>query len=886
MADAATDTPEIAESAPARETDSPLDRVDELLREHWGLSGQVFPVEQARGIAYLIDNGHLRYLLDIRAPQEEAALTLEHEVMRHIIRSPDGPPVCEPVATRDGEETLAAIIGGEDKVLRLLTVLEGSAAAPTGELSAATGASLGALAASLTKSLIDFDQKEWNGEHQDDLRKAGPRTVSLLSEVTDQQARDFIARAMVAALRRIHPLTPDFRLGLTVPDLGLDSLVGEERDGEWMATGITDLAGLARSWQVAALAKTCARILFSRAGEPASVLSAVSAYHAIDPLNASEIEALWPLTMGELALIAAVAENRLAQNTEDTEAARAAAQTRDVLATASTVTAAYMHAAVQVACNIEPAALEIGPLVPDIDPDRIRLVDLGVTSPLFQDGNWTDADCDWKLLARIAWETGMGSTRYGEYRLSRSALSTTDMAAGGTEPENVALHVDVCLPAGTLLTAPFAGLVTGTSPRLSIRGQDVTLLLEGIATDLVEGTEVDREAVIGKVGGEEGSVGGIRLRFSRDPDNLPPLFCKPSEAGIWRHLAPSPAAALGLDCDAPQVTAGRIGRGWREFLYDEAGRILLDFDGSAPLIGHGHPAVATASYRQSLLIAASHGDLAVSDALKEALSEITPPGLGSIVLFADRASALAALEKLGAAGEQPQEVGEDALPAQSDTPNDDEAITEPENTERTGLVVIEPLPGSSGLGERIAELKNQGSLVVGDETRTGYGRLGDTVWAIEQAELTVDALLVGSCDGGALTAICCGDDLAARVAHLASPACPVAAATALAALNVLRADGLQANAKAMGEILEQGLRQLAEESDGSIAINGQGLYWEIQPREESLDFGPGFGRAVLHALGDVGQRLLLPPLCVEKTSIGACLGHLRQALGLLAKTEI
>lgn len=886
MADAATDTPDIAGSTPAPEKDDPLDRVDEMLRDHWGLSGQIFPVEEARGIGYLVDNGHLRYFLDIRPPEDEAALQIEHEVMRHIIRSPDGPPVCEPVVTRSGADIVTASVAGEQKVMRLLTVLEGSASGPSGALSAMTGVSLAMLAAGLAKSLEDFDQKAWDGEHEDDLRKAGPRTVSLLSELTDQEARDFIARAMVAALRRIHPLTPNFRLGLTIPDLAPDILTGEGDEGEWRATGITDLGGLAKIWHVSALAKTCARILFSRAGEPASVLPAVAAYHAVDPLNGSEIEALWPLVIADIALTAAIAENYQARNRDNEQAGLAAEQAREVLRTASATTAAFMHGAILDACGVEPAALNIGPLLRDIDIDRIRVVDLGVTSPLFYDGNWTDPDCDWKLLARIAWETGMGSTRYGEYRLSRSSMPGPD-----AEPGNVALHVDICLPAGTMLAAPFAGTVTQTSPRLSIRGRDVTLLLEGIVTDLSEGSEVEQQAVIGRVAGEEASVGGIRIRLCRDPDNAPPLFCTPSEAAIWRHLAPSPATMLRIDCDAPPVDEQRPGRAWREFVYDEAGHIQLDFGGTTPLVGHGHPAVATASYRQHLLIAASHRDVAGSQALRQALFEIAPPGLGNVLLFTDRNSALTAIE---AALSLPQ----DAAAAEIDGLEEEdptlvgvepEALVGDEETETpqaTGIVVIEPLPGLPDLGQRVEEASKQHHLVVIDETRTGYGRLGDTCWAVEHRGIVADVLLAGSCDGGALAVVFSSDDLADRLAAFVSPVSPVAAATALAALTAVRDEHLQANAAAMGELLGQGLRQLAEESNGIIEVSGHGLFWEIQPKEEQPDTDMRLGQAISCMPDDTGRLLLLPPLCVSEASIRHCLEHLRETLGRKVRAEI
>ncbi|WJH41546.1 hypothetical protein N7E02_14475 [Aliirhizobium terrae] len=129
-----------------------LDRINELLRDHWGLSGQVFPVGDEDGTAFLVDNGHLRYLLEVRPPQDEAELRLQHEAMRHIIRDPDGPAVPEPVATKDGEDIVTAPIDGQAKLLRLLTALEGDAPPISGPLSPQASAALGSLVAGLEKA--------------------------------------------------------------------------------------------------------------------------------------------------------------------------------------------------------------------------------------------------------------------------------------------------------------------------------------------------------------------------------------------------------------------------------------------------------------------------------------------------------------------------------------------------------------------------------------------------------------------------------------------------------------------------------------------------------------------------------------------------------------
>ncbi|UIY29471.1 phosphotransferase [Neorhizobium galegae] len=133
--------------------DLPIEAIEDVLRDHYGLSGQIFPIEGRQNPYFLIDNGHMRYLLKVapaEGPLEE--IEAEHALMRHILRSPDGPRVPEPVVTRDGGDTLVLPLGGEDRRIRLLTFLDGTAP-PSGEkLPDQAVAAFGAISAALAKA--------------------------------------------------------------------------------------------------------------------------------------------------------------------------------------------------------------------------------------------------------------------------------------------------------------------------------------------------------------------------------------------------------------------------------------------------------------------------------------------------------------------------------------------------------------------------------------------------------------------------------------------------------------------------------------------------------------------------------------------------------------
>lgn len=631
-------TPEFVEPASADLSD---DDITEVLREQYGLSGQVFPIDGRQDPYFLIDNGHMRYLLKVApadTPPEE--IDAEHAVMRHILRSPDGPPVPEPVATREEAETAVLLIGGDEKRIRLLTFLDGSSP-PMEPLADKAIAAIGTISAALAKSLADFEHPALEREPPDDLRKAGPRTIALLSSVSDQAIRDAIAKPMVAALRRIQPLGPALRITTTHQNLDAEAIIGEADAGTglWLPTGVTDFTGISKGWLVAGFANTCAWIFANRDGDADALLPAIRAYHDIHPMSLAELEALWPLIVARTGIMTAEAENRRARVPDDPEAQEGADNCRALLAAAGAVSPAVMFASILDATGMEIPEPRLGRLLPEIDPDTIRLVDLSVTSPLLYGGNWTDPENDWKLLARIAWETGRASTRYGEYRLSRSSTDPD------IRPESFALHIDVCVPAGTPVVAPFAGTLKTIDLRLVLSNHELALHVEGLDCALPDDTELSAGDSLGNVSGAENSTGGLRLRLCRDPEIAPPLFCTLEKSGIWSRLCPSPSRLLGIDADAPRPDhPEHFIRGWKEFLFDATGRTGLDFSGTAPLVGHGHPRLAAAVYRQSLLLGSNpSGTSEAQDTLRQRLAGtdldefspilvVTPPKIAAALL--------------------------------------------------------------------------------------------------------------------------------------------------------------------------------------------------------------------------------------------------------------
>ncbi|MGF9566219.1 aminotransferase class III-fold pyridoxal phosphate-dependent enzyme [Neorhizobium sp. BT27B] len=809
---------------------TPAMAIEQILREHYGLTGHAQPIDGEPN-AYVIDNGHMRYRLDIRDADSAAELALEAKILRHLARQADAPDAPEPVFTQDGLDVVTSA-GENGEVARLITLHDGTRRPENHTLNAEDMADIGRLAGEMAKSLADFDEPGLERSVDTDLRHAGPVVLRLLSGVSDHAVRDPIAKVLVTALRQVQPLGPMLRIQPVQHDLTLDRMTGRlTEEGNWRAEGITDVGGVVRGWLVASLAVTCADLIARGNDDPFAILPAVRAFHDNHPLTQPELQALWPLIVARACVLAAQAEHDAIANASiekdgSTVAASADHVGQKVFAVATGVHPALMEAAILDATDFEndtPTILagEICRLLPEIDLDQIRLVDLGIDSPLLIDGNWTDPEIDWRLLARVSWETHMGATRYGEYRLSRS------IGNDGTEADNFALHIDICVPAGSVVVAPFGGILKEVGQQLVLAGRDATLYLEGLVCPLAEGMALFAEDAIGSVAGAEGSVGGLRIRLCCSAEITPPLFTTPSRAGAWKRLCPSPSQLLGIDIDAPVPKQGEPVRGWRAHVYDGIGRASIDFSGAAGIVGHGHPALAEAAYRQWSLLSGSTV-FAPEQRFRAQLLKTLPQGLDVIAAIGSERDMMELAQNL--------------------------------------LRSDDRQPGFFDLEEGIAE-NPVPALRIADERQTGFGRTGHHIWQFEQDGPLPDIVVTASIlPGKPLAALVTRSDLGNTLGgSITTGIDAVDYAVAVAALAALRDDDLLENARVVGGHLRAALEPITTKY--GIEIHGEGLAIDLVLPESGAETMARALRKrgfVMPDIEDPRQLTLRPPLCLER----------------------
>lgn len=780
---------------------------DEFVAEHYGLAGEVLPVD-IDPPRFFIRYEEVTCRLDFGEEQQLfERFKIEHELL-HRLRGETGRiGAPEPLAAQQGADLISldgSLAEGDQAFARLFAFPPGEPMPDLAELSDLEIGRIGTFAAQLSRDLVAISDLEGHATQtsqlivDQDLRQVGPQVVHCLRNLTEPAVRDPIARATVTALRQVQPLGEQLRVQLIHHRPIGDNLVGLPGEAGWVPTGFTSPELLGSGWVVASLAGVCAEILQRGTGGASSVLPAIKAFHAELPLTEAELTALWPL------VVATVARERAQHElaSKDVSASPKLQESRTGFEKTADVEPGVMHAAILQAVEWPlPETAEFLPLLPELDLQDLRLVDLSATSPLFVDGNWNDPEIDWRLLARIAWETKMGATRFGEYRLSRGSADA--------DARNVALHIDICLPAGATVAAPFGGTVKQTSGPLILSGKDATLYLEGVETVLAEGTMLFAGDRLGSVGGPEGSVGGLRIRLARSPDVDPPLFCSGNELGLWKRLVLSPSMVLGLNVDAPDVAGEGYVRGWNEYLFDSFGHRRIDLTGSAGILGYGHGVLAEAAYRQWLTLGGTVGTSLEAE-YQAALLQDMPGHLDTVLALTDETQAMEIARQLA-----------------------DKLFDDPD------------------------------AVLIADERQSGFWRNGKNAWSFQTAEQTPDIVITGSpVPQERLAAVIISRSVLPDGLELPQPdATAVACRMGLAVLDALDDAALRREASNAADLLWTRLEELSNRNPALIGIEGSGL--DLRLKLSGLD-----ATEVANLLQGLGV-LVSPPTASDAISVVA-----------------
>lgn len=160
-----------------------------------------------------------------------------------------------------------------------------------------------------------------------------------------------------------------------------------------------------------------------------------------------------------------------------------------------------------------------------------------------------------------------------------------------------------------------------------------------------------------------------------------------------------------------------------------------------------------------------------------------------------------------------------------------------------GAFVCEPVFGNGGgivypdgyLAAAYAAVRARGGLCISDEVQVGLGRLGHVAWGCEQQGAVPDIVAVAKALGNAypIGAVFTTPQIAASLSRegmfFSSAGGAIASAVAgLAVLDVMRDEGLQANAAHVGDHLRRRIEALMPRHEIVGAYHGIGLYGGVE----------------------------------------------------------
>ncbi len=217
--------------------------------------------------------------------------------------------------------------------------------------------------------------------------------------------------------------------------------------------------------------------------------------------------------------------------------------------------------------------------------------------------------------------------------------------------------------------------------------------------------------------------------------------------------------------------------------------------------------------------------------------------------------------------------------------------------------LVEPIQGEAGvyvpsegyLAKAKALCEKHNVLFIADEVQTGIARTGKLL-AVHHENVQPDVLILGKAISGGVypvSAVLCNDE----IMNVIKPGQhgstfggnPVAAAVAIAALDVIKDEKLAENAERLGVILRKGLNDIAVKNDLITLVRGKGLLnaivintdeesdlaWEIclKFRDNGLLAKPTHGNKIR----------LAPPLVMTEEQIQECLEIIEKSLAEFKK---
>jgi len=627
---------------------------EHLARSLFGLETTASPLPSERDQNFLLrGTGDAGYVLKVaNATERREMLEAENAVMSRLASTRLTPLL---IPTRDG----SVIAEHGAHFVRLITALDGQPLGDAPRHSDALLRDLGRAVATIDRTLDGFDHPALQRRFHWDLAIAPATIAERLPLVADPSARAWIAAALTVHRDHVGPRLIRLRRGAIHGDANDYNVLVDARSER--IAGIVDFGDMVESHLVNDLAIAMAYAALGKPDPLGAAAHVAAGYHAVNPLSGDEIAALYGLMLLRLALSVALAAAQQAEKPDQQYLGISQGPIRSTLPALLDVHPRFAHYRLRDALGLPPVpesprliawlrdhGHRAAPIVGhDLCAGPVLGLDFSAGSPLISSNPAENAaePLTRRVFALLA-EAGaaIGAGGYDEARVIYAAPAFGE-GRPTDERRTVHIGIDITMPAGSPLYAPFDGVVHGYENASTRLDYGPVIVLRHETTDDEPLTfftlygHLTRESLDGlqvgkaiKAGERFATIGAapengdwwphVHFQVIADMLDVPCNFngvAAASQRRTWLSLCPDPNLMLGIPADrftrhetTPDLLERRrrrfggnvrlsyakqplqIVRGWMQYLFDETGRTYIDGYNNVPHVGHAHPVVTQA----------------------------------------------------------------------------------------------------------------------------------------------------------------------------------------------------------------------------------------------------------------------------------------------------
>ena len=633
------------------------------LERHWGIRGTLsaLPGEYDQNFMVTVEGKRTHVLKIMRAGCDEAYIDLQIAALETVHRTDPQLPVPVVVAALDGRHRVAIEVpSGQWCWAWVITVLPGHVYAAENPKTLALAHAIGVAHGRLNRALVGFDHPALRRPTKWDL-EAAHWIVDHPEAIPEPARRRRIDRIATRFVQDLKPRLAALPHAAIHNDLNDHNFLVDVSDDGPHVSGLLDFGDMIPGARVADWAIAAAYLVLEHA-QPIDLLAAyVAGVHSVSHLSDEEIALLWPLLLTRLAVSVTNSGLGKLARPHDPYVVISERGAWAFLEASDRYPEDYVVARLRLACGLPAhpagdavaACLRQGAAAPILAvPLRdAPILDLSIAGAGSPDD---PRQFDMRALERYVDDVsvdGVSIGRYAEPRLIYTAPAFLTPTATGCERRTVHLGLDVFVPSGSVVCAPFDARIVDIAIRPDALDYGGVIVLEHQTPEGVlfytlyghlahdaglhhrVGDRVTAGTPIGVVGADDENGGWpahLHLQCgltTLDRGSDWPGVASADDLPAWLALYPNPAPLLGLPAHAvdgrPVEDAARrerrqhryglnlktsyrqpitAARGRRHFLYDAWGREYLDVYNNVPQVGHCHPRLVRRLAEQGRLL--------------------------------------------------------------------------------------------------------------------------------------------------------------------------------------------------------------------------------------------------------------------------------------------